>query len=139
MIFQRTDPARYDASLIGSLRRVGLAFIRYAHARARLAQAEAQQAGRHATRMAALAGSFVFCAVAAYGALIVAVTAWMASYWWNGRWAPAFLVTAGAHALIALGCGLALRRVWRRGSLFPATRREFKEDRKWLTSKTSTN
>ncbi|MGI8602170.1 MAG: phage holin family protein [Verrucomicrobiales bacterium] len=139
MMFHQTEATPYEASLMGALRRIGAAFARYAGARGRLAKAEADKAKRQLVQIAILGVAIVFCALAGYAGLVVSLTAWLATDLLHGNWALALLMTGGLHVAGAAGCAFFLNRMWKRGVFFAATRREFKEDHKWLTTRTSMN
>jgi uncharacterized membrane protein YqjE len=131
------NPASADGSLMGSVRRMTSALGRYAGARAQLFAQEVGQARQQAVRIAILGAVAGFCAILGYVALMAALTACMAHGWWDGRWAPALAITGAVHLVAAAGGAVAARRLWMSGGFFPATRREFKEDKKWLTTNES--
>ena len=137
-MFRSPSPASPDGSLIESVRRMTAAAARYASARSQLFVHEAGQARRHVVQMAALGIVVGVFGVLGYIALVGALTAWMAQAWWDGRWVPALAVTGGIHLAAAIACATAIHRIWKNRGFFPATRREFKEDKKWLTTNEST-
>lgn len=139
MIFQRTELRRMDESLTSSIRRVAEGFLRYLHVRLELVRSEAAQAKGRTVRMVALGAGAAFLALLGYLWLMMALTAGLAHLLPAGGWALALLIVGVLHVGGAVACALGMRRTAREGLLFPATRREIKEDQKWLTSRASTN
>lgn len=103
----------------------------YAAARWRIASLEGREALRAGAGML-VAGIAILVSVAiAYAGLIGAFTWWLAGVWEIGAGAAVAALVL-VHLALAAACAGWLAHTLRSRRLFHATRKEFKEDKRWL-------
>lgn len=132
-------PEQPSAGVTGTLRRLLAAAVTYAEARFQLAVVEGGGAFKVLAAVVVAALTSLLFAFIAYMLLLFALVDWVATHWWQGQYAPAAAVVAVIHLAGAVVlAGWAYRALSQSGkTLFHATRREFQQDKLWLTSNQS--
>lgn len=104
----------------------------YAEARLRIAALEGRDALRAGALMA-VAGTLLFLSLGvAYAGGMLALAWWLSETLGAPSAGPAIAAIVAAHLLLAAGCSAWMVRAWRQKRLFPVTRKEFMEDKRWL-------
>ncbi|HSJ03526.1 MAG: phage holin family protein [Verrucomicrobium sp.] len=124
------------SGVTGTLRRLLAAVVTYAEARFELACVEGKGALGLVIKLALAAFAGLLFTVIAYVLFMFAFVDWVATHWWSGHYAPAASIIAVGHLIAAAGLALWAARAasQSKDSLFHATRREFNQDKQWLTS-----
>jgi len=125
-------PPGEPAGLKDGLRELLRSVVEHARLRWVLFEIEASEAAGQLGRVVAAAVVVLAGTALAYVSAWAALVVWAARRWTDGDLAPPLAVAAGVHAVAAGLAAWWLVSRSRRRPIFPATRAEFAEDRKWL-------
>lgn len=107
----------------------------YVDARLRIATLEGREALRAGARMAVLGTLVLLSLGVAYAGAMLALAWWLSERLGSPSAVPGVAVLVAAHLLLAAVCAAWMMRAWRGGRFFYATRKEFKEDKRWLEAR----
>jgi len=125
-------PPREPAGVKETVHEFVREILEYLRLRCALVALEAAAAGGHFGRVALAAAVVLLGSALAYVTGWVVVVLWVARRWAGGDVIPPLAAMAGLHLAAAVAAGWWLVARSRKQALFPATRAELEEDRKWM-------